>query len=79
MPRSARGGRSGRGGELLGVLDDIKLGPLAGMIPMPKVRQPIVTAGNRRDGVSDPALARVLDEIEPRARVEPAKPGKTAA
>ena len=56
-----------RGGELLGVLDDIKLGLPAGMIPMPKVRQLIVTVGNRRDDVSDPDPARVPDGIEPRA------------
>ncbi len=68
-----------RGEDLLDVLDDIKLGLLAGMIPLPKVRQLIVTVENQRDEVSDPDLARVLDEIELRARVELAKLGKTAA
>lgn len=68
-----------RGEEMLDMLDEIKLGLLVGVIPMPKLRQLLVTVENRRDEVSDPELGKILDEIELRARVELAKLGKIAA
>ncbi len=81
VPDSTDGTRRAfkRGEEMLDMLDDIKLGLLVGVIPMPKLRELLVTVENRRDEVSDPELGKILDEIELRARVELAKLGKIAA
>lgn len=68
-----------RGEDMLDMLEDLKLGLLVGVIPMPKLRELLAMVEKRRDEVSDPGLGKILDEIELRARVELAKLGKIAA
>jgi len=63
--------------ETLDVLDELKLGLLAGELPADKLQRLLSHVSTERSEIDDPALANVLDHIELRARVELAKYGQT--
>lgn len=62
-----------RGRTMLDLLDDVRLGLLEGTIPASRLIALADTVRGKRDEVSDPRLAEVLDEIELRAAFEAAK------
>jgi hypothetical protein len=62
-----------RGEQLLGILDQVRDGLLAGGIPRATLNRLAVAVGKRHDNFVDPKLQDVLDEIELRAHVELAK------
>jgi len=62
-----------RGEQLLGLLDQVRDGLLAGGIPRDTLNRLAVAVGKRHDTFVDPKLQGVLDEIELRAHVELAK------
>jgi len=74
---STTGGRNARGrqwgGEVLDRLEAIRLGLLAGGIPVSELRDIAALVSSQKESVSDPRLQEILDEIELRARVELAK------
>ncbi len=63
--------------ETLDVLDEIKLGLLAGEVPADKLQQLLSHVRAERSDIDDPALAEVLDHIDLRAQVELAKFNQT--
>ena len=71
------GGRHARaqqwGGEVLDRLEAIRMGLLAGGIPVNELQNIANLVTKQREMVSDPRLQEILDEIELRARVELAK------
>jgi len=71
LERAARGKL--RAEDLLNSLDDIKLALLDGTISPGKLQRLAQIAQSRRQEVSDPKLAAILDEIDLRAQVELAK------
>lgn len=62
-----------RAEALLDHLEQVRLGILAGGIPLAALQQLTRIAGEHREKVMDPALAEILDEIDLRAQVELAK------
>ncbi|WP_340647318.1 flagellar assembly protein FliX [Phenylobacterium sp.] len=62
-----------RAGRLLDVLDDLKLGLLAGEMSQSKLDALRSAIRDEREGTEDIRLEGVLDEIETRAAVELAK------
>ncbi len=62
-----------RGQELLDRLDDIRIALLSGHMPKEQLQRLAEAMKGRRDTVTDPKLAQILDEIEIRAAVELAK------
>jgi len=68
-----------RGTDMLDILDDMKIGLLAGTISESELARLMRTVEDRRDEIPDPDLEGILDEIELRARVELAKHGRIAA
>jgi hypothetical protein len=62
-----------RGDDLLDMLEEIRHGLLMGSIPKDSLVTLAQMVRSRRDTVTDPRLAGVLDEIELRAEVELAK------
>jgi len=62
--------------ETLDVLDELKLGLLAGELPADKLQRLLSHVSAERSEIDDPELANVLDHIELRARVELAKYGQ---
>ena len=69
-----RGGRDMvRGRKLLDRLDEIRFGLLTGGLPRGTLVRLAQELGEQREGVTDPKLSAILDEIELRARVELAK------
>lgn len=67
-----------RGGEMLDLLEDIRIAVLSGAVPENKLAALLRVVASKRGEVDDAALAGVLDEIELRARVELAKFGEAA-
>lgn len=65
-----------RAQALLDHLDQVRLGLLAGGIPVAALQQLGRTLGQHREGIMDPRLAEILDEIDLRAQVELAKHGQ---
>ncbi len=63
--------------ETLDVLDEIKLGLLAGELPAEKLQRLLSHVSTERSEIDDPDLNNVLDHIELRARVELAKYDQT--
>jgi hypothetical protein len=61
------------GEQLLGLLDQVRDGLLAGGIPRTTLNRLAVAVGKRHETFADPKLRVVLDEIELRAHVELAK------
>jgi hypothetical protein len=61
------------GEQLLGLLDQVRDGLLAGGIPRTTLNRLAVAVGRRHETFADPKLQSVLDEIEVRAHVELAK------
>ena len=61
------------GEQLLGLLDQVRDGLLAGGIPRTTLNRLAVAVGKRHETFADPKLRIVLDEIELRAHVELAK------
>jgi len=78
-PLSAKRRAVRRGHSLLGLLEDVKLGLLAGRLSPAKLEQLAAVAGEACGDVDDPRLEAVLAEIELRARVELAKFGRASA
>lgn len=68
-----------RGTEMLDVLDEVKIGLLAGVQTEEKLVRLLKVVESRSGEVADPGLADILDGIELRARVELAKRGRLAA
>jgi hypothetical protein len=64
---------------MLDILDDMKIGLLAGTISESELARLMRTVEDHRDEIPDPDLEGILDEIELRARVELAKHGRIAA
>jgi hypothetical protein len=62
-----------RGEDILDRLDELRHALLLGVVPKDRLIQLAQMVRARRDKVSDPRLAAVLDEIELRAEVELAK------
>jgi hypothetical protein len=69
--RSSRGKR--RGIQILDMLEELRLGLLAGGIPRGKLLDLTRVVQAQRDRVDDPRLMQILDEIDLRAQVELAK------
>ncbi len=65
------------GGALLDRLEGIRLGLLAGGIPVSELKGIATMVERERVTASDPRLQELLDEIELRARVELAKYDRT--
>lgn len=65
-----------RGEELLDSLDDLRLGLLAGSLPLAAIERLAAMVSAKRGQVDDPRLTEILDEIEIRAAVELAKLGR---
>ncbi len=63
--------------ETLDVLDEIKLGLLAGEVPADKLQRLLSHVRAERSDIEDPALTEVLDHIDLRAQVELAKFNQT--
>ena len=66
-----------RGEDLLDRLDELRHGLLIGAYSSEKLNQLLVMVRRRQDGVADPQLREILNDIELRAAVELAKMGKT--
>jgi hypothetical protein len=77
VPEGTEGKRRAmrRAGDMLDLLDDIRVGLLEGRVPRGKLEGLLRMVQSRRDEVVDPRLSAVLDEIELRAAVELAKYG----
>lgn len=65
-----------RGERLLDRLDEIRMGLLRGGISEARLEEIATLVAERRGPSDDPALERVLDEIELRLKVELAKLGR---
>ncbi|MFO1238060.1 MAG: flagellar assembly protein FliX [Alphaproteobacteria bacterium] len=62
-----------RASDMLDLLDDIKIGLLAGTIPRQTLRRLTALVAERRDEFNEPGLQSLIDEIDLRAQVELAK------
>lgn len=79
-PAAERRGRAiRRGGRLLDLLDEIRIGILSGALSPGTLAELAQTLGEARAEVDDPGLLGLLDEIELRAQVELAKHGALSA
>jgi len=65
-----------RGERLLDQLDEIRLGLLSGGVSASRLDEIAALVAEKRGSGDDPALDRVLDEIELRVKVELAKLGR---
>ena len=65
-----------RGENLLRLLDDLRMGLLAGRIPIGQLDSLLSAVRSQRASIEEPRLNTVLDEIELRASVELAKLGR---
>jgi hypothetical protein len=72
-PLERRRRAANRAGRILDVLDEMKLALLGGEMTIGHLERLQRAVREQRDGVDDPGLAGVLDEIETRAAVEMAK------
>jgi hypothetical protein len=77
VPEAGEGKRRAvkRAGDMLDLLDDIRIGLLEGGVPRGKLEGLLRMVQTRRDDFADSRLAQILDEIELRAQVELAKFG----
>ena len=77
VPEAGEGKRRAvkRAGDMLDLLDDIRLGLLEGGVPKGKLEGLLRMVQSRREDSADARLAQILDEIELRAQVELAKFG----
>lgn len=71
--RRARRKAVERGGTMLDMLEEVRLGLLLGTIPQSRLEQLAQLVRVQREQVNDPKLTAILDEIELRAAVELAK------
>jgi len=62
-----------QGQDLLDMLDQVRDGLLAGVIPRATLNRLATAVSRRQENFVDPKLQQVLDEIDLRARVELAK------
>ncbi|GER08157.1 flagellar assembly protein FliX [Iodidimonas muriae] len=62
-----------RARDMLDILEEVRRGLLLGAIPQGKLRQLAQATRQQREGLEDPALMSILDDIELRAEVELAK------
>ncbi len=67
-----------RSQKMLDYLDEIRLGLLAGAIPVGRLEQLAQMVRAKREQVDDPKLHEIMDEIELRAAVELAKLSRTS-
>ena len=65
-----------RATDMLDLLDEMKLGLLAGSIPRNTLRRLSSLVADRRNDFNEPGLQGVIDEIDLRAQVELAKLGR---
>lgn len=65
-----------RGENLLRLLDDLRMGLLAGRIPIGQLDSLLSAVRSQRAAIEEPRLNTVLEEIELRASVELAKLGR---
>jgi len=72
-PLERRRRATNRAGRILDVLDDVKLALLDGGLSAEHLERLRRAVREQRDGVDDPGLSSLLDEIETRAAVEMAK------
>jgi hypothetical protein len=72
---ASKGARQ-RAGDLLDRLDSIRMGLLAGGVPVSTLNTLANMVAQRRDKVMDPRLGEILDEIDLRVQVELAKLGR---
>ncbi len=72
-PLERRRRAAARGGRLLDVLDELKIGMLDGALPRGAVERLAREAREQRSMTDDPGLDAILGEIETRAAVELAK------
>jgi hypothetical protein len=72
---ASKGARQ-RAGDLLDRLDSIRIGLLAGGVPVSTLNSLAHMIAQRRDKVMDPRLGDILDEIDLRVQVELAKLGR---
>ena len=77
VPEAIEGKRRAvrRAGDMLDLLDDIRIGLLDGSLSRSKLEGLLRAVQSRREAVADPGLSAILDEIELRAEVELAKYG----
>jgi hypothetical protein len=71
MDQKSQGARHGE--QLLGLLDEVRFGLLAGGIPRATLHRLAHAVASRREAFADGKLQGILDEIELRAHVELAK------
>ena len=71
--KSQRGNAVARSREMLGLLEDIRIGLLSGHIPEQKVHNLSNLASEERQAFEDKGLINILDEVDLRAQVELAK------
>ncbi|MCJ8324691.1 MAG: hypothetical protein HRU29_05460 [Rhizobiales bacterium] len=71
--KSQRGNAVARSREMLGLLEDIRIGLLSGHIPEQKVHNLSKLASEERQAFEDKGLNNILDEVDLRAQVELAK------
>ncbi|WP_142848939.1 flagellar assembly protein FliX [Telmatospirillum sp. J64-1] len=71
--REARRRAAQQGAALLDGLEEIRMGLLTGALPKERLVELSRMVRSRREGVSDPRLSQLLDEIELRVEVELAK------
>ena len=64
-----------RGGKLLDLLEEVRQGLLAGVIPASKLNGLVAAVRSEQAAVSDPNLKAILEEIDLRASVELEKLG----
>ena len=65
-----------RGDRMLDLLDELRMGMLSGSVPSGVISDLAGSVREARDGVDDPELLAILDEIDLRAQVELAKHGQ---
>lgn len=68
-----------RAGDMLDLLEEMKVGLLEGAIPRHTLRRLSSLVADRRDDFNEPGLQGVIDEIDLRAQVELAKLEMVAA
>jgi hypothetical protein len=76
MDRRSRGRVIRRADGLLDQLSDLQADLLAGVVPAARLQALTDMLRAKREGVDDPRLSDLIDEIELRAEVELAKLGR---
>jgi len=72
-PQAGRRKAVKRAYDILDTLETIRLGLISGSLPVTRLKALINLVEMRRESFNDPDLARLIDEVDLRARVEIAK------